>query len=148
MEKVYHSDTIKKSIRIKIKPEKAWDFISKITELDWLDGIKTCEHSSAKSRGVGASRNISFVDGTNVEEIIVGWKPKKYFSYIAVSGLPLRGYHATISIIEKKNDSIDLEWESFFSSELMTKKEFTDFVEVLSNFYTISLKNLKISMEK
>ena len=148
MEKVYHSDTIKKSLRIKVRSEKAWDFISKITELDWLDGIKTCKHSSTKNRGAGASRNISFVDGTNVEEIIVGWKPKKYFSYIAVSGLPLRGYHATISIIERKNNSIDLEWESFFSSELMTKKEFTDFVEVLSNFYTISLRNLKISMEK
>ena len=47
-----------------------------------------------------------------------------------------------------KNNSIDLEWESFFSSELMTKNEFTDFVEVLSNFYTMSLRNLKISMEK
>ena len=51
MEKVYHSDTIKKSIRIKVGPEKAWDFISKITELDWLDKIKTCKHSSTKNRG-------------------------------------------------------------------------------------------------
>ena len=87
------------------------------------------------------------MDGTNVEETIVGWRPKKYFSYIATSGLPLRGYHATISISKEKN-MVKIEWESFFSSDLMGKKEFNDFVELLSNFYTLSLKNLRTSMEK
>ena len=43
---------------------------------------------------------------------------------------------------------VKIEWESFFSSDLMGKKEFNDFVELLSNFYTLSLKNLKASMEK
>tara|TARA_B100001750_G_scaffold1674_1_gene1406 strand:+ start:2185 stop:2631 length:447 start_codon:yes stop_codon:yes gene_type:complete len=148
MEKKFHSSTLKKSIRISTSPEKAWTNISKIAQLQWLDGIKSSKFLSEKTRGIGATRRISFLDGTIVKEIVVGWRPKNYFSYIAVSGLPLRGYHATISIINKKNRQVDVEWESFFSSKLMTNDEFNSFFRRLSDFYTESLKNLKNSLEK
>ena len=148
MEKKFHSSTLKKSIRISTSPEKAWTNISKIAQLQWLDGIKSSKFLSEKTRGIGATRRISFLDGTIVKEIIVGWRPKNYFSYIAVSGLPLRGYHATISIINKKNRQVDVEWESFFSSKQMTNDEFNSFFRRLSDFYTESLKNLKNSLEK
>jgi len=148
MEKKFHSSTLKKSIRISTSPEKAWTNISKIAQLQWLDGIKSSKFLSEKTRGIGATRRISFLDGTIVKEIVVGWRPKNYFSYIAVSGLPLRGYHATISIINKKNGQVDVEWESFFSSKQMTNDEFNSFFRRLSDFYTESLKNLKNSLEK
>ena len=148
MEKKFHSSTLKKSIRISTSPEKAWTNISKIAQLQWLDGIKSSKFLSEKTRGIGATRRISFLDGTIVKEIVVGWRPKNYFSYIAVSGLPLRGYHATISIINKKNSQVDVEWESFFSSKQMTNDEFNSFFRRLSDFYTESLKNLKNSLEK
>ena len=147
MEKIYHLGTLKKSIDVFTEPEKAWSVLSKITDLGWLSGIKSSKFLTPKKSGTGAIRRISFMDGTIVKEIIVGWRPKKYFSYIATSGLPLRGYHATISISKEKN-MVKIEWESFFSSDLMGKKEFNDFVELLSNFYTLSLKNLRTSMEK
>ena len=148
MEKKFHSSTLKKSIRISTSPEKAWTNISKIAQLQWLDGIKSSKFLSEKTRGIGATRRITFLDGTIVKEIVVGWRPKNYFSYIAVSGLPLRGYHATISIINKKNRQVDVEWESFFSSKQMTNDEFNSFFRRLSDFYTESLKNLKNSLEK
>ena len=148
MEKKFHSSTLKKSIRISTSPEKAWTNISKIAQLQWLDGIKSSKFLSEKTRGIGATRRISFLDGTIVKELVVGWRPKNYFSFIAVSGLPLRGYHATISIINKKNRQVDVEWESFFSSKLMTNDEFNSFFRRLSDFYTESLKNLKNSLEK
>ena len=148
MEKDFHSSTLKKSIKISTSPEKAWTMISKIAQLQWLDGIKSSKFLSEKTRGIGATRRISFLDGTIVKEIVVGWRPKNYFSYIAVSGLPLRGYHATISIINKKNRQVDVEWESFFSSKQMTNDEFNSFFRRLSDFYTESLKNLKNSLEK
>ena len=148
MEKDFHSSTLKKSIKISTSPEKAWTMISKIAQLQWLDGIKSSKFLSEKTRGIGATRRISFLDGTIVKEIVVGWRPNNYFSYIAVSGLPLRGYHATISIINKKNKQIDVEWESFFSSKQMTNDEFNSFFRRLSDFYTESLKNLKNSLEK
>ena len=148
MEKSYHTDTLKKSVTIDANLQKTWNTVSKIVDLKWLDNIKTARFLSDKKRGIGATRRISFMDGTNVEEIIVGWRPKKYFSYIAISGLPLRGYHATISITAKNDNSVTVEWESFFSSELMTYSEFREFYKLLSHFYTNSLKNLQISLEK
>jgi hypothetical protein len=148
MEKSYHSKSLKKSITIHSNPEKTWNVIKKITKLKWLEGIKSSKFITNKKHGIGSIRKISFIDGTNVEEIIVGWKPKKYFSYIAISGLPLRGYHATISIINKNENYVSVEWESFFSSELMTQSEFREFYKLLSNFYTKSLKNLRSSLEE
>ena len=93
-----NSNSVKKSIIIDTDLDKAWSKISKIANLDWLDGQISTKFLSDKKTGGGAKRLISFEDGSKVEEHVVGWKSKKYFSYIAVSGLPLEAYHATISI--------------------------------------------------
>ena len=137
-----NSGSVKKSVIIDSDLEKVWSKISKITKLDWLEGQKSTKFLGDKKSGVGAKRLISFEDGSDVEEHIVGWKSKEYFSYIAVSGLPLDAYHATISIEKNKSKSVKITWESFFASK-STKNEFEEFVKFLSNFYTKSLKNLK-----
>ena len=136
-----NSGSVKKSVIIDADVEKVWSKINKITKLDWLNGQKSTKYLSEKKSGVGSKRLISFEDGSDVEEHIVGWKPKEYFSYIAISGLPLNAYHATISV-QKSNKNTKVTWESYFASE-NTKKEFDEFIEFLSNFYTQSLKNLK-----
>ena len=136
-----NSGSVKKSVIIDADLEKVWTKISKITKLDWLEGQKSTKYLSEKKSGVGSKRLISFEDGSDVEEHVVGWKPKEYFSYIAISGLPLNAYHATISV-QKSNKNTKVTWESYFASE-NTKKEFDEFIEFLSNFYTQSLKNLK-----
>ena len=137
-----NSGTVKKSVIIQTDLEKAWTKISKIAKLDWLEGQKSTKFLGEKKTGVGAKRLISFEDGSKVEEHVVGWKPKEYFSYIAVSGLPLEAYHATISIEKNKTKSIKVTWESYFAAKT-TKAEFDEFVEFLSNFYAQSLKNLR-----
>ena len=136
-----NSGSIKKSVIINTDLEKAWSKISKITKLDWLQGQKSTKFLGEKKTGIGSKRLISFEDGSKVEEHIVGWRVREYFSYIAISGLPLNAYHATISI-EKKEKSVKITWESYFSSD-STKNEFDEFVLFLSNFYVQSLKNLK-----
>ena len=136
-----NSGSVKKSVTIDADLEKVWTKISKITKLDWLNGQKSTKYLSEKKSGVGSKRLISFEDGSDVEEHIVGWKPKEYFSYIAISGLPLNAYHATISV-QKSNKNTKVTWESYFASD-NTKKEFDEFIEFLSNFYAQSLKNLK-----
>ena len=136
-----NSGSVKKSVTIDADLEKVWTKISKITKLDWLEGQKSTKYLSEKKSGVGSKRLISFEDGSDVEEHIVGWKPKEYFSYIAISGLPLNAYHATISV-QKSNKNTKVTWESYFASD-NTKKEFDEFIEFLSNFYAQSLKNLK-----
>ena len=137
-----NSGSVKKSVIIETDLEKAWIKISKIAKLDWLEGQKSTKFLGDKKTGVDAKRLISFEDGSKVEEHVVGWKPKEYFSYIAVSGLPLDAYHATISIEKNKSKSVKITWESYFASK-STKNEFDAFVEFLSKFYTQSLKNLK-----
>ena len=137
-----NSGSVKKSVIIETDLEKAWTKISKIAKLDWLEGQKSTKFLGEKKTGVGAKRLISFEDGSKVEEHVVGWKPKEYFSYIAVSGLPLEAYHATISIEKNKTKSIKVTWASYFAAKT-TKAEFDEFVEFLSNFYAQSLKNLR-----
>ena len=136
-----NSGSVKKSVMIDTDLEKVWTKISKITKLDWLEGQKSTKYLSEKKSGVGSKRLISFEDGSDVEEHVVGWRPKEYFSYIAISGLPLNAYHATKSI-QKSNKNTKVTWESYFASD-NTKKEFDEFIKFLSNFYAQSLKNLK-----
>jgi len=137
-----NSGSVKKSVIIETDLEKAWTKISKIAKLDWLEGQKSTKFLGEKKTGVGAKRLISFEDGSKVEEHVVGWKPKEYFSYIAVSGLPLEAYHATISLEKKSSKSVKITWESYFAAK-SAKGEFDQFVIFLSNFYAQSLKNLK-----
>lgn len=136
-----NTGSVKKSVVIDTSVEKVWNKLCKITKLDWLQGQKSTKFLSEKKSGVGAVRLISFEDGSDVEEHVVGWRPREYFSYIAISGLPLNAYHATISI-QKSNKACKVTWESYFASD-STKKEFDDFVDFLTVFYAQSLKNLK-----
>jgi len=140
------TNSVKKSVKIKSDVDTTWNYLSKITTLDWIEGEKSTRFLTNKKRGIGAVRVISFQDGSDVEEHIVGWSPKKYFSYIAISGLPVNAYHATISIT-KINDSVKITWESYFSSK-STKSEFNEFTKFLSQFYVTSLQNLKNLLEK
>ena len=82
-----------------------------------MEGQKSTKFLGEKKSGLGAKRLISFEDGTDVEEHIVGWRRREYFSYIAVSGLPLDAYHATISIEKSKARSVKITWESYFASK-------------------------------
>ena len=140
------TDSIKKSVTIKTDIENVWKQLSKISKLDWLTGQKSTKFLTEQKRGIGTVRLISFEDGSDVEEQNVGWSPKKYFSYIATSGLPIDAYHATISMT-KIDNTVKVTWESHFSSK-RTKSELNEFTKFLSMFYTSSLKNLKFSLEK
>ena len=140
------TDFIKKSVIVRTDIDNAWNCLSKISSLNWLENQKSTKFLSQKKRGVGAIRLISFEDGSNVEERIVGWHPKKHFSYIATSGLPLNSYHATISM-NKIESGVKIVWESYFSSN-EEKSDFNTFTKFLSQFYVSSLRNLKVELEK
>jgi hypothetical protein len=140
------TDFIKKSVVVRTDINNVWNYLSKISSLNWLENQKSTKFLSQKKRGVGAIRLISFEDGSNVEERIVGWHPKKHFSYIATSGLPLDSYHATISM-NKIESGVKIVWESYFSSN-EEKSDFNTFTKFLSQFYVSSLRNLKVELEK
>ncbi len=147
--KSFHTGVVKKSVVIKKSKDRVWRKISNIIGLHtWIDDVKKTVFLSKTKRGIGAVRKLTFADGNQIEEHVVGWKDGEYFSYIAVSGLPLRAYHATLSIKPLGKQKTKLTWQSYFNSEAMTKKEFNEFVSYLGEFYYQSLKNLKKSLEK
>jgi hypothetical protein len=143
------SRRVKKSILIKASNENIWKKISNIVGLsEWVLDVKKTVHLSKIKRGVGAIRNISFRDGSGIEEHIVAWENKKCFSYIATSGLPLHVYYATILLEPQTSKSTRITWKSYLYSKKTTKKEFDEFVAFLTRFYQTSLKNLKTRLEK
>ncbi len=143
------SGIVKKSIVIHAPQYKVWKKISNIVGLpEWVIDVKKTVFLSNLKRGISAIRKLTFDDGNVVKENVAGWKEGEYFSYIAVSGLPLRGYHATLSIKPLDKKSVQLTWNSFFNSEKMTKSEFNEFISFMNSFYLNSLKNLKSILEK
>ena len=147
--KSFHTGSVKKTIKIKATRDKVWRKISNIAGLPtWVVDVKKTVYLSTKKRGIGAVRLITFNDGNKIEEHVVAWKDKEYFSYIATEGLPLRAYVATISIKAKSRSAVELTWQSYLNSEKMTEKQFLDFIAFMGSFYEASLENLKTSLEK
>jgi len=146
-EKQYRFGTVKKSVLIHVANDKAWEKISNIVDLSWVLDVQKTVFLSEIKHGIGAIRKITFDDGNNIEETIVGWNNGNYLSYIATSGLPLRAYHATISISPLGKKLMKVSWQSFFNSEKMTKEEFSEFLNFMNLFYKNSLSNLKSSLE-
>jgi len=142
-----HAGSAKRSVMIKASVETVWKKLSKITKLGWLEEQKSTKFLSQKKYGVGAIRLISFEDGSDVEEHIVEWSPKKCFSYIAITGLPLLSYLATISMKKATSGRVKVTWQSCFVSD-KKKKEFLEFSKFLSQFYLKSLQNLKSDIER
>ena len=148
IKKKIYSGIVKKSITINKKHDKVWKKISNIVGLpEWVLDVKKTEYISKRKRGIGAVRNITFNDGNQIEEHVVSWEDKKCFSYLAVTGLPLRIYHATISIQSKSKESTLVTWKSYLNSKKMSKKEFNEFVDFMGKFYHASLINLKVILE-
>jgi len=146
--KKFHSRTVKKQILINATHDKVWKKISNIVGLpSWIDEIKKATYLSKIKRGVGAIRKLTFDDGNVIEEHVVIWNPNHSFSYIATTGLPLRVYHATLSIQPKNKKPVYLTWSTYLNSKKMTVKQFNEFVLYLEAFYAKSLRNIKFQLE-
>ncbi len=143
----YHTGTSNTSTTINVSKQILWKKISNIVDLDWLQEMKKTTYITKKMVGVGAGRKLEFQDGTIINEYIVGWNDEQYFSYIAINGLPLRAYHATISLTPLTKKSVRITWKSYFNSELMTKNQFNEFCSFIELFYKNSLNELKDLLE-
>ncbi len=140
--------TITQSVAIQKEPINVWEIIGNFTGLDgWVEGVRKTQILSKTRRGLGAARKISFSDGSDVIEYAVGWKDKQYISYIATHGLPLDGYHATISVLPKGKTS-QVRWTAFLISDSQDRKKFEELLESIDSFYRISLRNLKARLDK
>lgn len=146
--KKFYSDTIKKKILINTTRDRIW---KKISDVNWMaeqiDEIRTVKSIPKRNRGVGAIRKFTFYDGNEIEEHVVAWNPKDSFSYVATTGLPLRMYHATLSIQPKNKKTAYLVWSTYLNSKKMTARQFKEFIVGLETFYENSLKKIKLTLE-
>jgi len=147
--KLFHTGTVKKTITVRSSKDKVWKKISNIVGLPtWLVDVRKTVYLSKKKRDVGTIRLITFSDGSKIEEHVVAWKNKEYFTYIATEGLPLRAYVATISIKVKSKKNVQVTWQSYLNSKKMSEKQFLEFLTFMGSFYEASLENLKALLEK
>jgi hypothetical protein len=148
VKKSFHTGTVKKTITIKASKDKVWRKVSNIVGLPtWVVDVKKTIYLSKNKKGIGAIRLITFVDGNKIEEHVVAWKDKEYFTYIATEGLPLRAYVATISIKAKSTKLVELTWQSYLNSKKMSENQFLEFLAFMGSFYEASLENLKALLE-
>lgn len=147
--KSFHTGTVKKTITIKASKDKVWRKVSNIVGLPtWVVDVKNTIYLSKNKKGIGAIRLITFADGNKIEEHVVAWKNKEYFTYIATEGLPLRAYVATISIKAKSTKLVELTWQSYLNSKKISENQFLEFLAFMGSFYEASLENLKTLLEK
>ena len=139
---------MKRSVVAKAPRARAWRAVSDIAGLPkWVVGAKKCTLRAGARRGIGAVREIVFDDGSRVEEHIVAWKGAESFSYVAVSGLPLQVYVATISLAGGGAGATRITWQSYMASGKMTGGQFARFLASMGAFYGGSLGNLKALLE-
>ena len=140
--------TVSRTMIIDSPVSEIWGIVGDYTGLaNWVEGIQKTVSLSKVKNDFGAARKIHFKDGAQVIEYAVGWKENDHISYIATSGLPLQGYHATISLTTRTKGT-QVKWSSFLISESSDKIEFLQFLESMDMFYAKSLVTLKQKLEK
>ena len=134
------STTVRKTTLVDATPAKVWKSISQITNLWWAIGVAKTVPLAGPRTGFGAGRMISFDAGNSVKEIITGWKKGEYLSYVALSGLGISAYHATISLKPVRGKT-RITWESVFADK--DGKIVENFKKEIGEFYSESLRALR-----
>lgn len=146
--KRFQSGVVKRSVVIHSTREKVWRTISNITNLpQWVSIIKKTVLKSKIKSGVGAIRDVILDDNTVLEEHIVDWQEGRSFSYVAVTGMPVRTYFATLSIKPRDRKSVTLTWSCYINSKKITSSEFKRLKCDLDSQYKTSLQYLKSKLE-
>ena len=145
----FHSGVVKRSVLIHSTKEKVWRTLSNITNLpQWATGVKKTVLKSKIKRGVGAIRDVILDDNTVLEEHIVDWQDDHSFSYVAVTGMPVRTYFAMLSIKPRNRNSVTLTWSCYVNTKKITTSEFKHLKSDLDSLYKTSLKNLKSKLNQ
>ena len=144
----FHSGVVKRFVVIHCTREKVWKTISNITNLpQWASGVKKTVLKFKIKKGVGAVRDVILDDNTSLEEHIVDWQNGQSFSYVAVTGMPVRTYFATLAIKPRNRNSVTLTWSCYINTKKIASSEFNQLKSDLDSLYKTSLKNLKSKLE-
>ena len=141
---------VTRSVDVHVSPQRVWRRLSEIGNLaNWIVGIKKCVITSKKRKGVGATRLITFQDGSMIEEQIVIWNSSNSFSYLVIGkNLPFRAYFATLSIKPLGKNLTKITWWGYIGTNNVTKSKFNQTISKYDLLYKSSLPRLKLLIEK
>jgi len=150
MPKQFLNGMVTRSVDVHVSPQRAWRRLSEIGNLaGWIVGIKKCVITSKKRKGVGATRLITFQDGSVIGEQIVTWNSGKSFSYLVIGkNLPFRAYFATLSIKPLGKNLTKITWLGYIGTNNVTKSKFNQTISKYDLLYKSSLPRLKLLIEK
>jgi len=150
MPRQFLNGMVTRSVDVHVSPQRAWRRLSEIGNLArWIVGIKKCVITSKKRKGVGATRLITFQDGSVIEEQIVIWNSSNSFSYLVIGkNLPFRAYFATLSIKPLGKNLTKVTWSGYIGTNNVTKSKFNQTISKYDLLYKSSLPRLKLLIEK
>ena len=150
MARQFLNGTVTRSVVVHVSPQRAWRRLSDIANLaKWIVSIKNCVITSKKTRGVGATRLITFQGGSLLEEQIVIWNSGKSFSYLVTGKMmPFRAYFATLSIKPLGKNLTKITWSGYIGTNNVTKSKFKKTISKYDLLYKRSLPRLKSLIEK
>ena len=150
MPRQFLNGMVTRSVDVHVSPQRVWRRLSEIGNLArWIVGIKKCVITSKKRKGVGATRLITFQDGSMIEEQIVIWNSSNSFSYLVIGkNLPFRAYFATLSIQPLGKNLTKITWSGYIGTNNVTKSKFNQTISKYDLLYKSSLPRLKLLIEK
>jgi hypothetical protein len=103
-------------------PDAVWKLIADIgTWSDWgrWSSAELEREGSPEAAGVGAIRRFKYL-GRTTRETVVGFDAPTRFAYELLSGLPIRNYHAEVTVVPDRTGA-RLEWRSNFEATLQAR---------------------------
>lgn len=110
------------SVRTNAAPAAVWKVLADVDTWKVWGRWKTAElerPGTPDPAGVGAIRRFK-VGGRVTREEVVGFEPPARFAYELRSGLPLRHYHAEVTLVPDDGGT-RLEWHSRFDPSLQAR---------------------------
>lgn len=106
--------------RIEAPREVVWDVLSDVTSWkEWgsYDVSELEREGDPAPGGIGAIR-VTGRRPIKVREEVEIWDPPARFGYTLLSGLPVRDYHAVVTLSESGGGATNLHWQSRFDAAL------------------------------
>lgn len=106
--------------RIAAPPAQVWALLADARGWpDWtpIDAAELERTGSPTDDGVGALRRFTTGRVTSREEVRI-FEPERHLSYILLSGLPLRGYRADVTLRPTDDGGTDVRWVSSFVAKV------------------------------
>ena len=76
---------MKVDVEVNASPQQVWDLLIDTPGwVNWFEGVRSCEVTSAAFDGLGSTRRIN-INGLRADEEMIGWEPSRLFAFTVVA---------------------------------------------------------------